>query len=66
MKKFTASVSKLFKKVSVVFGFVSLVLVSLTSCENFLKSEDVKNEIVSFIDYNNAPSYVINVEALIT
>ena len=36
----------------------------LAGCENFLKSEDVKQEIVNTIEYNNAPSYVINVETI--
>ena len=36
----------------------------LTGCENFLKSEDVKKDIVNTIEYNNAPSYVINVETI--
>ena len=36
----------------------------LTGCENFLKSEDVQAEIKNVIEYNNAPSYVINVEAI--
>ena len=41
-----------------------MCIVLLASCENFLNGGDVKDEIVSIIDYNNAPSYPINVEAL--
>ena len=35
-----------------------------TGCENFLKAQEVKEEILSAIEYNNAPSYTILVEAL--
>ena len=43
--------------------FLFTAILSLTSCENFLKSEQVKNDIISAIDYNNAKSYTIRVEA---
>ena len=48
---------------AVVFMAISLIF-SFTSCENFLKGEDIKNEITKAIDYNNAPSYSIQVDAL--
>ena len=43
--------------------FLFTAILSLSSCENFLKSEQVKNDIISAIDYNNAKSYTIRVEA---
>ena len=51
--------SKLFVSISL---FISIL--SFTACENFLQGEDVKEEITKTIEYNNAPSYTINVEAL--
>ena len=52
--------SKLFVS---IFLFISILL-TFTACENFLQGEDVKEEITKTIEYNNAPSYTINVEAL--
>lgn len=50
------------------FLFISFILIIpvlfFTACENFLQGEDVKDEITKTIEYNNAPSYTINVEAL--
>lgn len=51
------------KKTS-LFALVALTLFTFISCENFLKGEDVKEEITKTIEYNNAPSYPINVELL--
>ena len=45
-----------------LFALLTVTLFTFISCENFLKGEDVKNEIVNVIEYNNAPSYPINVE----
>ena len=44
-------------------AFVFAVTLSFSSCDNFLNSAQVKNEIVSAIEYNNAKSYTIRVEA---
>ena len=52
-----------FTKKSLLPFFTAFVFL-LTGCENFLKSEDVQAEIKNVIEYNNAPSYVINVEAI--
>lgn len=47
------------------YSFVLITtLFTFLSCENFLQGEDVKEEITKTIEYNNAPSYTINVEAL--
>ena len=50
------------------FFVCSLILIAtlftFISCENFLQGADVKEEISKSIEYNNAPSYTINVEAL--
>ena len=50
------------------FFAYSLILITtiftFISCENFLQGADVKEEITKTIEYNNAPSYTINVEAL--
>ena len=46
------------------YSFVLITtLFTFLSCENFLQGEDVKEEITKTIEYNNAPSYTINVEA---
>ena len=64
MKKFTLSVSKkLFQTVSIVLAFTAIAAASFTSCENFLNGSQVKDEIISVIDYNNSRSYTINVDA---
>lgn len=55
---------KSFKTTALLFSLIALAATFFTSCENFLKGGEVKDEIVSIIDYNNAPSYTINVEAL--
>ncbi|MBR6340673.1 MAG: fibronectin type III domain-containing protein [Treponema sp.] len=47
-----------------LFALLAVTLFTFISCENFLKGEDVKNEIVNAIEYNNAFSYDIKVEAL--
>lgn len=52
-----------FTRKSLLPFFTAFVFL-LTGCENFLKSEDVKQDIVNTIEYNNAPSYVINVETI--
>ncbi len=54
------------KKRVVFQWFASFALLSclvFTGCENFLEGTEVKDEIVRQIEYNNAPSYQINVEA---
>ena len=43
--------------------FLIFTLISFTACENFLNSKDVMNEINKAIEYNNAKSYEIDVEA---
>ena len=65
MKKSTISASgKFFKSAAFLFGFIALASIAFTSCENFMKGGEVKEEIISIIDYNNAPLYPINVEVL--
>ena len=44
-----------------LLGLVSLIVFS--SCDNFLKGEEVKSEIEAAIAYANAPSYTISVES---
>ncbi|MBR4791865.1 MAG: fibronectin type III domain-containing protein [Treponema sp.] len=39
------------------------VMFTLVSCQGFLQSESVKNEIYSVIEYNNAPSYKIKFDS---
>ncbi len=55
---------KILKTSALLFSLIILTATVFTSCENFLKGGQVKDEIMSIIDYNNAPSYLINVEAL--
>ena len=55
-----------FKKILSKSAFLTILLsvvIAFTACENFMKGNDVKEEIVSAIEYNNAESYEINVEA---
>jgi hypothetical protein len=51
------------QKYSIIAALCGL-FVLFTGCENFLKAQEVKEEILSAIEYNNAPSYTILVEAL--
>ena len=49
------------------FAYTFVLISSLftfISCENFLQGEEVKEEITKAIEYNNAQTYTINVEAL--
>ncbi|MBO4628959.1 MAG: hypothetical protein J5687_03295, partial [Treponema sp.] len=63
MNFFTKVVSKKISKgFAFAAGLLMLMTFCFTSCENFLQAEDVKQEIVNTIEYNNAPSYVIKVE----
>lgn len=39
------------------------VMFTLVSCQGFLQSESIKNEIYSVIEYNNAPSYKIKFDS---
>ena len=67
MKTFYCAAKKSYKNVlGGVFAGLALAFTALlfTGCENFLKGEDVQQEIKNVIEYNNAPSYVINVETL--
>jgi hypothetical protein len=55
------------QKYSVIAALCGLFLFAsflFTGCENFLKSQEVKEEIVQAIDYNNAPYYPIAIEAV--
>ncbi len=45
-------------------GFLFAAIFSLVSCDSFINSSQVKNDIKSAIDYNNAKSYTIKVEAV--
>ena len=51
------------QKYSVIAALCGL-FVLFTGCENFLRGQDIKDEILSAIEYNNAPSYTILVETL--
>ncbi len=53
---------KLITFISVLWGGVLLCIVN-TSCENFLKGENVRNEIEQAIAYNNAPERRVLVSA---
>ena len=44
-----------------IFGF--LICLGFTSCENFMKSAEVKKEIIEAIDYNNAKSISVLVQS---
>ena len=44
-----------------IFGF--LICLGFTSCENFMKSTEVKKEIIEAIDYNNAKSISVLVQS---
>lgn len=50
-----------FKKFISIFCISITALFLFTGCDNFLKGDDVKREIISAIDYNNAPTYTIHV-----
>ncbi len=50
----------LLKTTILLLGGGLLALTSLTSCENFMKSGQVRDEIVDAIAYNNAPSCTVN------
>ena len=50
-----------FKKFISIFCISTATLFIFTGCENFLKSEEVKQEFISAVDYNNAPTYTIHV-----
>ena len=47
-----------------LFLICALSISLFTSCDNFLKAQEAKNDIISAIDYNNAPSYTIYFQAL--
>ncbi len=67
MKTFYCADKRSYKNVlGGVFAALALAFTALlfAGCENFLKGEDVQQEIKNVIEYNNAPSYVINVETL--
>ena len=44
-------------------GGIFICITLLTSCENFLKNDQVKNEIINAIAYNNAVSCNISLKA---
>lgn len=55
------------QKYSIIAGLCGLFVFAsflFTGCENFLKSQEVKEEIIQAIDYNNAPYYPIAIEAV--
>ena len=41
-----------------------LLCLAAASCDNFLKAEQIKDDIVDIIDYYNSPSYIIKVEGV--
>ena len=50
----------LLKTTLLLIGGGLVALMSFTSCENFMKSGQVRDEIVDAIAYNNAPSCAVN------
>jgi len=67
MKALNSIARKSYKKVlGGAFAGLALAFTALlfAGCENFLKGEDVQQEIKNVIEYNNSPDHVINVEAL--
>lgn len=67
MKALNSIARKSYKKVlGGAFAGLALAFTALlfAGCENFLKGEDVQQEIKNVIEYNNSPFYVINVETL--
>ena len=61
--KIVRNFKSIFKFTAASFVFISS-LFYFAACENFLQGEDVKKDIVDAIEYNNADSYTINVEAI--
>lgn len=51
--------SKLNKKTLLGGALFLIVLFFFTSCENFLKADEVSQQIQAAIEYNNAPAYTI-------
>ena len=39
------------------------IVIMLASCQNFMKGQEIKDEINRIIDYNNAPSYTITIDS---
>lgn len=52
------------KRWRAIFGVFVLSILCFTSCDNFLQGSEIKDEIVGAIQYNNAQSYSIRVEAI--
>ena len=51
--------SKLNKTIILGGALLVIVLSLFTSCENFLKADEVSQQIQAAIEYNNAPAYTI-------
>lgn len=56
--------ANLFEKITGLLGLFLIFASLFTACENFLQGEDVMNEINNAIEYNNARTYDIRVEAI--
>ncbi len=54
---------KKIKSIFVSLLCASLICLGFTSCENFMKSAQVKNEIIDAIDFNNAKSISVLVQS---
>ena len=54
---------KKIKSIFVSLLCASLICLGFTSCENFMKSSEVKNEIIDAIDFNNAKSISVLVQS---
>ena len=55
--------SKLNKKTLLGGALFLIVLFFFTSCENFLKADEISQQIQAAIDYNNAPAYTIKLNS---
>ena len=55
--------STLLKNSKILLGVGLLVIAGLTSCDNFMKSTDVRDEIMAAIEYNNALSCPVLLKA---
>lgn len=59
MKKISSTV---FEK-TIQGGALFCIVIMLASCQNFMKGQEIKDEINRIIDYNNAPSYTITIDS---
>ena len=64
MKITKSLIKKMTKSFIKISGALLLTALTFTSCENFLQGEEVKDQIIDAIEYNNARTYSIRVEAV--